>query len=60
MSFAYKTQAVWLRDLGHGFDRYSDYALCEMHADRLRPPLGWEVTDERGSEHPLFLATDVA
>ena len=60
MSFAYSARAVWLRDLGPGFNRYSDYPLCEMHAERLSAPAGWDVSDERANQPPLFLTSDVA
>lgn len=60
MSFAYSARAVWLRDLGSGFNRYADYPLCEMHAERLRAPAGWAVSDERASDPPLFLTSGVA
>lgn len=61
MSFDYAARAVYLRDIGPGFDRYCEYAMCEMHASRLRPPGGWTMTDGRTElEPPLFLSTDVA
>lgn len=60
MSYAYALQTVWLRDLDTTYDRFSEIPLCEMHADRLRVPIGWVLDDDRNVEPPLFLAAGVA
>ncbi len=61
MAFAYRQRAVWLRDLDMAFDRFGEYPLCEMHADRLVAPSGWTLTDGRLIiEPPLFVDRDVA
>lgn len=60
MSFNYGSMEVWLGDIGPGFDRHAMYALCEMHADRMAPPVGWVLYDNRcDSEPPLFLTADM-
>lgn len=60
LSFDYSAGHAWLRDLGPGFDRFKEIPLCEMHAERLSPPVGWTFTDHRTVEPPLFLAVGVA
>jgi hypothetical protein len=60
MAFDYAERRVWLDDLGPGFDRFVEIPLCELHAARLTPPMGWELMDGRQIEPPLFLAADVA
>lgn len=61
MSFDYADQTVYLRDLGPGFDRFCEYPMCEMHAERFTAPVGWTVVDGRTDlEPPMFLSTDVA
>ncbi|HSF85184.1 MAG TPA: DUF3499 family protein [Acidimicrobiia bacterium] len=60
LSFDYRTKQAWLRDLNAGFDRFTEIPLCEMHADRLVAPKGWEMLDDRIDEPPLFLALGVA
>jgi Protein of unknown function (DUF3499) len=60
MSFAYDDGAVWLRDLAAMPAIGIDYALCEMHANRFTPPVGWVLTDSRSSDRPLFRTLEVA
>jgi hypothetical protein len=60
LSFDYAASQVWLRDLANRFDRYTQIPLCEMHADRISPPSGWTLLDDRAVAPPLFLAVGVA
>lgn len=60
MSFHYASHSVWLRDLSIGHDRFSEIPLCEMHANRLVVPVGWQLTDDRALSPPLFLAHGIA
>ncbi len=45
LSFSYATRTLWLDDLGEPQPQVID--LCRDHADRLRPPVGWEGLDRR-------------
>jgi len=56
MSFDYDARSVWLDD---GAER-SGWPMCDAHADRLTPPVGWKLTDRRGSERRLFASLEVA
>ena len=46
LSYAYAERVVWLDDL-HAEDSPAHHDLCGPHADRTRPPRGWELTDRR-------------
>lgn len=48
LAFDYGTRRVWLHDLPDPPDPAS-YDLCSHHADRFRPPRGWEVEDRRAT-----------
>jgi hypothetical protein len=46
LRFDYRSRQVWLQAL----DAESDPAahdLCDRHADRTEPPVGWELDDRR-------------
>jgi hypothetical protein len=58
MSYEYDTREVWLDDL-RVVEPGAGYALCGPHADRLTPPLGWTLTDQRTSVR-LFAPLEVA
>jgi hypothetical protein len=45
--FQYATRTLWLEDLGERDPHTID--LCTMHADRLKPPLGWSGEDRRAA-----------
>lgn len=72
MSFNYRLGEIWLDDLassgpanavGHvdAAGRLDDgYAMCDAHADRMSPPVGWMLTDRRAAERTLFLHLEVA
>ncbi len=56
MAYAYEEQRLWLADLGaadHG------YGLCERHAARMSPPVGWVLEDRRAPARRLFAVPGV-
>jgi hypothetical protein len=44
---------VWLDPLGSGGRGAG--VLCEVHADRMTPPYGWNLLDRRGAEARLWI-----
>ena len=56
MSFNYDDRTVWLDDLTGPVHPGAQYALCEIHAERLSPPL----VDRRQPVRPLFVSLEVA
>lgn len=42
---------VWVGDLVD--DPGAGYDLCQDHGDRLAPPKGWEIADQRSSRPAL-------
>jgi hypothetical protein len=60
MSFNYDTQTVWLTDLTRPVTPGAEYAMCETHAERLTPPVGWTLVDRRQPVRPLFVSLEVA
>lgn len=46
MSYDYDKKVVWIETL-HVDGHPMTHDLCVMHADRSRPPQGWELRDER-------------
>ena len=60
MAFAYEAQLIWLEDLTRPVVPGLGYAMCESHADRLTPPVGWSLLDRRRPIRPLFAALEVA
>jgi Protein of unknown function (DUF3499) len=46
-TYDYTAQRVWLDD-APSVTAGNQWALCEEHARRLRPPKGWEQVDRRG------------
>jgi hypothetical protein len=46
MSYDYEAQLVWLEGL-HGEPHPMTHDLCAVHADRSKPPVGWELRDDR-------------
>jgi len=60
MSFNYDDRTVWLRDLTRPVSPGAEYALCETHAERLTPPMGWTLIDWRQPIRPLFVSLEVA
>jgi hypothetical protein len=59
MRFSYDDQQVWLLDTD-GAPLSGGYAMCDRHADRFTPPVGWLLEDHRSPVRPLFLALEVA
>jgi hypothetical protein len=52
LSYGYGSATVWLEALtaeGHPMT----HDLCDRHAARTRPPLGWELVDLRSVAEPL-------
>jgi hypothetical protein len=54
LSYAYSKRLAVLEDPPPGEMSPHLYALCSKCADRLRPPIGWELIDRRDAP-PLFL-----
>lgn len=46
LSYEYASRTVWLDEL-HPEAHPANHDLCDRHADRLRPPNGWELVDRR-------------
>lgn len=46
LRFDYRTRQVWLGRLADEVDP-TDHDLCDRHADRTTPPVGWELDDQR-------------
>lgn len=60
MSVAYTDRAVWLDDLTGPVTPGAGYPLCEKHAGRFTPPVGWTLVDRRTAVRPLFVSLEVA
>jgi len=60
MAFSYDQQTVWLADLTSEVTPGAGYAMCEDHAGRMTPPMGWTLIDRRSADRPLFAALEVA
>lgn len=59
MSFSYGDRVVWLDDLTAPTIP-GVYAMCEEHAGRLTPPVGWKLVDRRAADGRLFASLEVA
>ena len=60
MSYDYPSRQVWVADLDELPTPGTAYPMCEDHADRLTPPVGWMLTDRRSVDKPMVLALEVA
>jgi len=60
MSFLYGDRTIWLDDLSRPVVPGAGYAMCEDHAGRLTPPVGWTLVDRRRPVRPLFASLEVA
>jgi hypothetical protein len=60
MAFDYDARMVWLDDLTGPVAPGAQYALCEVHAERMTPPVGWTLVDRRRPVRPLFVSLEVA
>lgn len=56
MTFNYDEATIWLDDLRQPVPDGSGYPMCEEHAGRLTPPVGWTLVDRRQPVRPLFSA----
>lgn len=54
MSYHYQERYVWLDDLDSDPQPVHGYAMCDRHAGRLTPPVGWTLVDRRNLVRPLF------
>ena len=60
MSYDYAGRQVWLEDLFEPPEPNTGYPMCNAHAGRLTPPVGWTLSDRRLPVRPLFVSRDVA
>jgi len=60
MSYDYADRRVWLDDITKPVVPGLGYPLCEGHAQRLTPPVGWTLEDRRRPVRPLFVSLEVA
>ena len=60
MSFHYGEMTLWLDDIVEAVVPGAGYALCEAHASRMTPPVGWTLVDRRRQVRPLFVSLEVA
>jgi len=60
MSFHYQGRTLWLDDIVEPVAPGRGYAMCEHHAGRMTPPLGWTLVDRRRTIRPLFASLEVA
>lgn len=56
MALRYEFKRVLVVDLLAEPDR-NLVDLCDTHASRLKPPLGWDIVDERLVMSPMFGTT---
>lgn len=60
LSFDYEARRVWLVDYSAPIEKGTGYPLCETHGGRFTPPVGWQLSDQRSVDRPLFATLDVA
>lgn len=60
MTFEYPASRIELFELPDGGDGYGGYAMCGRHADRMTPPIGWDLIDSRATMLTLFPVADIA
>jgi len=60
MSYDYNERQIWIEDLEEPIVPGTGYPMCDGHAGRLTPPVGWTLSDLRSAERPLFLTLEVA
>ncbi len=60
MSYHYDSRRVWVDDFAPSSIPGTTYAMCETHAGRLTPPVGWTLTDRRNISRALVLELEVA
>ena len=54
MTFDYDERHIEIVSLRADWKGYGGYAMCSDHASRLRPPVGWALTDARDVAMTLF------
>lgn len=59
MSYNYTAGEVWIDDHPELVEPGTGYTMCERHADKISPPLGWVLTDRR-SPVRLVVTVEVA
>jgi hypothetical protein len=60
MAFDYATRQVWLGHFTVSVQPGAAYPMCDGHAGRMTPPLGWTLTDGRRSGGVAVVALEVA
>lgn len=60
MTYVYEERQIWLADLDGPIPAGAGYAMCETHANRLSPPVGWMLNDRRQPIRQLFPTREVA
>ncbi len=59
LAFDYDRKATWLFDFEAETPRRGGHPLCERHANRFTPPLGWALDDRRRDMRTLFAAAEI-
>jgi hypothetical protein len=60
MSFNYDEMTMWLDDLVEPITPGAGYALCDGHAGRRTPPVGWTLIDRRRERRSQVASLEVA
>lgn len=60
MTFDYELRRVDVFEMPEDCGGYGGYAMCATHANRLRPPVGWSLTDERQTALTLFALSNIS
>lgn len=60
MAFDYDERHIEILNMPEAWNGYGGYAMCTSHANRLRPPVGWNLTDARDMALTLFPLTSLA
>lgn len=60
MTFEYPASRIELFELPDSGDAHGGYAMCDLHAGRMSPPVGWEMIDSRATMLTLFPVADIA
>jgi hypothetical protein len=60
MSFNYGDRHIWLDDMIEPVTTGRGFAMCQEHAGRLTPPVGWTLSDRRMQVPRLFAPLEVA
>lgn len=60
LTYDYGSREIWLEDSTEPVQPGYGFAFCDVHADRMTPPIGWTLEDRRAPIRPLFVALEVA